>query len=129
MINIYTSHFAWIDYCALHVYLWIFYLQPPPSKVPNAPAYNQLDKPTAPPALNMRTKKFPYSKQEKITTTEMQKVKKSTVGVLPNSRLTTDLQDLNLLMEGQLPKPPNADSDHPIDMVQSVNVLGGYGSK
>lgn len=103
----------------LHSHL---FFQPPPSKVANVPGYNQLDKPIANPLLMSKTKKFPYSKSDKVTTEEMKKVKKSSMGVLPSSRLTTELNGLNLLMEGQLPKP--AEYDHHINMVEDANIQG-----
>ncbi|XP_067933193.1 uncharacterized protein [Watersipora subatra] len=96
--------------------------RPPPSKVANVPGYNQLDKPIANPLLMSKTKKFPYSKSDKVTTEEMKKVKKSSMGVLPSSRLTTELNGLNVLMEGQLPKP--AGYDLHINMVEDANIQG-----
>ena len=76
--------------------------------------------------LTAKTKKYPYTKSEKVTTTEMKKTKKSTVGVLPNHRQTTDIQELNLLMEGQPPKSLKSESDHLIDMVKGANTEGNY---
>lgn len=89
------------------------------------PGYNELDRKKNP-ELTRKTKKYPYSKNEKITTAEMQRAKKSTMGVLPSSRQTTDLKDLNVLIEGQYPKPGKAgqqtEQDVNINMVENANM-------
>lgn len=100
----------------------MYCFQPPPSKVPNVPGYNELDRKLNP-GLTKKTKKYPYSKNEKITTVEMQKAKKSSMGVLPSSRQTTDLKDLNVMVEGQYPGKVDLQSEQDVNihMVENAN--------
>lgn len=86
------------------------------------PGYNQLEKPVVNPIFTGKTKKYPYSKGGKVTTADMVKAKRSSVGVLPNSRQTTEIQNLNILLEGETPSSvAQTGLHHHIDVVSSVN--------
>lgn len=77
--------------------------------------------------LVSRTKKYPYSKGTKVTTTDMKKIKRSTLGVLPNPRDTTELDELNVLLEGQCPQDDKIEAQSPeqqsISRVEEANLI------
>lgn len=97
----------------------VFCYQPLPSKLPNVPPYNELDRKNVSEYLTKDTKKYPYRKNNKVTTTEMKKVKRSTLGVLPNLRNTTELDGLNVLIEGQC--PPETKFEHVSPELRSLS--------
>ncbi|XP_022099054.1 uncharacterized protein LOC110983798 isoform X2 [Acanthaster planci] len=83
----------------------------------SVPPYNALDKEyTMPP--EGKTKKFPYSKEETITTEEMHIPHVQTLGVVP-SRSTKEIETLQFRMQG---KPAMAKPDSEIKAIEQANL-------
>nr|XP_006822240.1 PREDICTED: microtubule-associated protein 1B-like [Saccoglossus kowalevskii] len=80
------------------------------------PNYNPLDKSVIPPSTS-KTKKYPFTKEEQVTTQEMRKPHVSALGVLP-SRSTKDIKGLNVIMAG---KPAGGKDDHSIAAIREAN--------
>ncbi|XP_060594169.1 uncharacterized protein LOC132748578 isoform X2 [Ruditapes philippinarum] len=69
--------------------------------IPNIPPYNPLDKFGMPKEFSDdKIRTFPYARENTVNTEEMQRVKISTVGVLP-IRKSTEISNLKVIMEGQ----------------------------
>jgi len=87
----------------------------------NVPGYNPLDRAVPSPPPYTKTNKYPYAKTEKITTTAMKKPKVTSTGVLPNPRNTSDMPDLNIILEGQPPEILTSRCKDDIAIVKGVN--------
>ncbi|XP_071844864.1 uncharacterized protein [Apostichopus japonicus] len=80
------------------------------------PAYNPIDKGIVAPQLP-RTKKLPFSKDLSISVDDMKMPKVQSMGVVP-IRSTTDITDLNVMMQG---KPVLAAEEEEIAAIQEAN--------
>ncbi|CAH1776552.1 unnamed protein product [Owenia fusiformis] len=90
---------------------------PPAKPIPNVPPYNPLDKGEARVVSAKKTRSYPYTKPEVVTTTDLKKPKVSSVGVVP-SRNTDEVQGLHVVMKG---RSAIGIDDQTIDMVNQAN--------
>ncbi|XP_013415730.1 uncharacterized protein LOC106177489 [Lingula anatina] len=90
---------------------------PPPGSLPR---YNPLEKLGKFSVPEDKTKKYPYSKEEVVTSTEMKKPHISSVGVVPRVRDSAEIKNLKVMLEGQ-PVITITDDDQSIGAIEIAN--------